>query len=475
MTHQLRTGEIYDDDDDDGEEGDDDYDNDSEAGSEDDYTAWLRGGGGQPRPRGPVRMIPSEYERPPQQLAPSSRPTGRPPRQQTRPSAPPRQTPRPSPRPESTRGRQRDARVEDIVRVVSAELITASPRQMNLSSVYDLLWGCIDRAGANVQKLQVRSGGVWDEERIVRAFHTELKRLGEEALENHFSSDLGDNIVEHLITGALPTGGSGGDGATVGAGHPLGAGGMIPEGVIGRPARSTFNIDSSARNRSIGSGPNVIQVPLIGSGGLSLHPPGLQVVSGIELLEVKMNMSGYFSARQEGVVFYIRIDEIVDDFNRQSNIYDGRCHFKCSAKLRRGGSVVDIMILTNKVIIPSPMNLNGNLTFRFYTSRMQPLPVEQDIYSILGYVVDNVNQRVILALPRHSIRTGDDLSIRGFQCVEDSSLFADDKNLRAQVIDLTHVAILAWRTAPFTIVTSGAHVICINNVIRLSIGINHYV
>jgi hypothetical protein len=361
-------------------------------------------------------------------------------------------------------------RVEYIIKIVAAVINTETTRRIPVGDIYSLLFGYIDDAAAAVSALQKRADEVWDRTRLNQALLAELLRIGRIVMKTHFDSGIGDILLEQMSAGAL-----------IPAACPAApVGGAGPVSLDGR-ARTTLSIDSSSRNMALGALPNVIQVPLLTSPGLSL-PSALLGAYRAELLEIKMNNSAIFTERPCGSTFYVMIDELVKDYNRQSDPYDIHCQFKCAAKPDLNGSGVEILILTKWVYMPTPIDLGGNITARLLDDQKIPLAVEQDIYPYISYVWDDVNQAIVFETARNSIQNADRIDIRNIVCTEDVALFDNTKKLRAEVVDLTHIRVYAWRAqgAPFMlpddgrhIVSTGGHIICLNNVIRLSLAIEH--
>ncbi len=371
-------------------------------------------------------------------------------------------------------------------KIAAAILHAHSTKSIPVIEVYHILLGYVNNAADAVSMLQEHANEVWNINKLHEVFLGELLHIGKSVMKAHFQADLGNMLVNQLKTGSLfPSknaescsmnpllyGGSGFGGAGIGAG--IGAG-------SGMRACSTFTIDSSSRNRPIGSFPNIIQVPLVGSTGLSL-PKSLVQVSRLELLEIKTNDSAIFTERPCGAVFYVEIDEVANDYNRQSDPYDLHCHFKCAAIPEIDGSIVEIRILTKQVILPSFVDFPGTITIRLLDDQKQPLAVEQDVYPYMGHVWDDINQAIVFTTPSHSIQNADRLSIRGITCQEDPGIFSDTNKFRAEVIDLTHIRLYAWRAqGPPNIlpddgrhvISSSGHIVDLNNVIRMSIAIEH--
>jgi len=76
----------------------------------------------------------------------------------------------------------------------------------------------------------------------------------------------------------------------------------------------------------------------------------------------------------------------------------------------------------------------------------------------------------------------DAISIRGITCTEDANLFSEEKRLKAEVVDITHIRVYAWRlwALPHVdpdegrhIVSNGGVIVCLNNMIRMSFAFKH--
>lgn len=412
-----------------------------------------------------------------------------------------------------------------IVKLATAMISTRGSYDASPEMIYGILNSHVPSVARTVSMLQQRSNEVWSTDRIEKTFLQELLNVGTKLLNTYYSGDLGGSITQQLIDDSLYTVGSARDGSGItrlmssnpccadgpgigpgigligsdiagsssmtgvsgggaGPGLPSGLSDVqkpLPEGSLGLTARSVFSLDSSSRNLSFGPLPNVIQVPLRGTDGLSLDG-ALRNISRAELLEVKMNESSILTEQPSGAVFYLRVDELVTDYNRQTDSYP--CHFKCAARPDMRGSGVRISILTKWVNMPSAIDLGGNITVRLLDDQKLPLVVEQDVYQYIGYAWDDVNNAIVFQIPKTSIQNADRISIRGITCTEDPTLFDDTNKFRAEVIDLTHIRVYAWRAqgAPFILPDDGRHIVsnngrivCINNVIRVSLAFEHIV
>jgi hypothetical protein len=162
-------------------------------------------------------------------------------------------------------------------------------------------------------------------------------------------------------------------------------------------------------------------------------------------------------------------------YNKQSDGAVAKGHFKCAAIPSSTKSTIRIEVLTHKINFPAPCSVPGTITVRFFDEQKLPMVLEQDMYPVdaASIVNDIVNQRIIFTIPPHDIRNGDRILLRGITCLEDANLYNDEKRYHAQVIDLTHVALFAWRAAPYTIVTAGGTLIDANNAVRVSLEFAH--
>lgn len=236
----------------------------------------------------------------------------------------------------------------------------------------------------------------------------------------------------------------------------------------GIPTRTVINVRSCDRNLAAGPYPNIIQVPIASSKGIGLMS-SIRRVTSVKLLETKVG-------EEINGSFFIRFGEVSIDYNRQTDPFNEHCHFKCTVGKR------SVRVLAEYITLPSPIDLTTNLTFRLTDLQKQLLDVEQDIFRYASHAWDDVNQAIVFETMKHGIRNADPISIRGITCTEDQSLFADSNRFRAQVVDLTHVRIFAWRPQQGLdpedgrhIVSSGGFIVSIPRIIELSIEIEHQI
>jgi hypothetical protein len=391
----------------------------------------------------------------------------------------------------------RDVRVDDIVRIVTAQLYIKNGEKLDHSQIYDLARGRAQRASINTDVLQRRSGVVWGKDKIAVTFQAELLKLTEEAITGVYGS-LGDKYVkgytyEGPVTSnageginANISGGIAGSVSTLGA---LGGGGGGEMTAVDIPEPETSlvwtRVNLVSYNRpNIGSLPNVFSIPFSLSTGLGITDYQIQKIRCVSLIEVCMNYSLDLTARGESNPFYIGIDEIDNAYNKQNDGFSTRAQFKCTAIPNLEGSDVKIRILTNKASFPYGVTSNGKFTIHLYDEQKNPLDVEQDVYALTGPVgflvtdgvfIDDPGQQMIFQIAQHSFRNGDRVLFRGITCAIDNDLFGDSHKYKAQVVDLTHISVNCWRAglAAVDIVLSGPQVICSNNVIRISLEIAH--
>ncbi|MFA5091126.1 MAG: hypothetical protein WC483_00560 [Candidatus Paceibacterota bacterium] len=427
--------------------------------------------------RGESRMIdPEEYDG--EQAPPPSEEVETRAMSRTRPNPPP--PPRQAPRKLS---------VVDIVNRAAVTLQTDSPRHLSLRDIRSILMSHVPDAASIVRS----KGEGMDVRQMNRAFYEALLQVGSSFLAGHPDSGLGDILVDTLESGSMypVTGGaggiivSGGGGGVVGGGVGLGGVGTgtssLDQSLTGEAARTVVTAFSSDRDATSASPPNVIRVPLRSFTGLAL-PNTLFDVTRIELIAIKMNESSLFVERSGGAQFFISIDEVVKDFNRQTDPSGNHCQWSCSSRTTDHSSVVEIIILSKWIKITSPIDLSSTLTFRFFDDQKLPLRVEQDVYQYEGYAWDDINLAIVFTIPSHTMLTGDRISIRGIVCTEDLTLFTDDHRFRAEVVDLTHIRVYAYRPQgpPFFlpddgrhVVSTGGNIVCMNNIIVLTFAVEH--
>lgn len=392
--------------------------------------------------------------------------------------------------------------VEGIIMLATAALQVRSPRKMSHRDIKSLLVSRVDDAAVIVAGQQSSEGTAWDDDRLRKAFLDALIKIGMAELSKGRDAGLGDTLVQSIETGAIypmeggagaisnPVQGSGGDGSGVGVttgGGGIGLGDVgagtssLDQGLTGNAARTVISVSSGDRDASLGGSPNTIRVPLRADLGVAL-PTSLRNATRMELLEIKMNASALFVERPGGTAFFVSVDEIVKDYNRQTDPSGNHCQWKCSSRTTERGSDAEIIILTKWIDITSPIDLSSTLTFRIFDDQKQPLGVEQDVYQYLGYAWDDITFSIIFQIPPHSITTGDRISIRDIVCTEDLTLFNDSHRYRAEVVDLTHIRVYAYRPQgpPFLLPDDGRHVVStggrivdLNNIISLSIAVEH--
>jgi len=245
--------------------------------------------------------------------------------------------------------------------------------------------------------------------------------------------------------------------------------------------RTVITVDSSAR-KIVGNGlPNFIQVSVVGESGISLAA-SMAGISQVTLLQVECNESSVFGERPGGSSFYVSIDELTKDYNRQADMHDQHVQFKCTASQTKHGTGLRFAVDTPTITLRSTADLGGNLTLRLWDEQKLPLQVEQDVYAYIAHTWDDVNQAIVFEIPANSIQNADRISIRNIVCTEDAGFFDESKRFRAEVIDLTHIRVYVWRPqgAPFLdpsdgrhLVSSGGQIVCINNIIRVTLAFDH--
>lgn len=374
---------------------------------------------------------------------------------------------------------------DDIVDAVAAAVLTESPRSIPIAEMKDLVLSTRGKAQTAVRRASRESGEVWDDDHLARCFHKELKAVTLYRLQSHRTTDFGEKMVHFLEKGALhpPVGRqsvtASSSSSSTGTVYRPGRKSGVGEGNAGAPLQgvrtsTVLTLYSSRRNRNTSSKPNIIQVPLRGDEGFGLAE-ALQEIESIELVSIKLNQSSFFRERVEGVEFHVKIDEVTDQYSRQADGHDDHSQYRCSAVISNDLPGVKVNILTNIIRPPANFALTGTITAILLDDQKLPLDLEQDVYSILSTAWDDVNNRIVFRVPPHSVKAGDRMSIRGINCVEDPRLFNDEHNYHATPIDLTHIAIPAWKAAPRTITVQGSHLVCINNIVTLSIRIHHQV
>jgi len=386
-----------------------------------------------------------------------------------------------------------------LVDIVSSYVTTQNPGRVDPVKLRALARTHIPAACEAVDYLERQSGRAWAEKELAQAFQAELLKLVQTSLIELDTDGFSDRIAAMTYGASIPVGGgeaynpitgnieSGTGGPAnnyynnamynsyeYGGGSSSSGGGNGIMSTLGGPGgkKTIIHIDSKDRSTLVGTLPNtmVISLPAPDVVNLSYLLKGLK---RIELLEARVHRSPAFASSPNGARFYIEIDELPTTVVRQSDGHGTVAQFLLVARPMPRFGPSEVQILTNCVDLFTPINMAGMLTIRFLDRLKRPLPLEHDAFAINSYAWDDINFRIIFTLDYSGIRSGDEVSIRGFICTQDTGLFSDDKNLKAVMLAPTQMAIYQWRPPPRAITTHSAAVICMNNTIHLSLMFTH--
>jgi hypothetical protein len=356
-------------------------------------------------------------------------------------------------RDEEDRG-TRDRRMGRMLRLGiqdTAALLLTDYRGLNKDKLMGLLTNLTTPALAEVEEMEKRSSKPWNDDMLMRVFRERLYTITRKVLISGYY-DLGDSMLS-LKTGVL----SGDTGVT-----------------IERPGPNrtcvVLGLQSYSRTPWTNSYPNDMTFSLIDTNGIGLIDPITSSVR-ITLRGVNVNSAPLFTERPDGSTFYIGIEEVTGEYNRQSINNAVKAQYECFAMPNSRRSGVKVKIVNGTIDMPISSDEINRLTVRLYDDIKELLTVEQDVYGIQSTAWDDTNHAFIITLANHMIRNADRVILRGIACVEDLNLFNDSNLFRAQVLSPTQISIPAWRDVPRTLATNGSRVVDLNNVIKITIGI----
>lgn len=379
-------------------------------------------------------------------------------------------------------------RLDRAIQMVMPALLARYPKSMEPQDLYRVLRGHSGEAIRAVEALQYRAleaGENWDDAKLSEIFCKALTQVGKMLLTGKHG-DLGERL---LNTKGGTTGYD--EGAMIGGGESeyIGASSdgsttTISTGCKRSKCGTTILMLSSAdREGWNGAPPNVCRYDLGKTTGVDYHL-SMSGLTRVVLRGVNANCAPLFTERPDGATFYIGIDEITNEYNRESSLNMLKGQFECFAKPNILRNNVSVSIVTGTIDLPETSIDLGRLTIRFYDEIKRPLALEQDIYSILGYAWDDVLHRLILNIGPHDIRNADRIAVRNYEISQDRSLLYDSHDFRAEVISPTQIAIYVWRP-PLPIWVppppegdrvprgDGPYLIDLNNVVKVSLAIDY--
>jgi hypothetical protein len=389
-----------------------------------------------------------------------------------------------------------DIDYDQIVDVVVALVVAQNGGRVNPHGLKNIARINCMAAGMAVEQLELKSGRVWSTKELTEAFKAELLKHVQKAIIMQDDSDglahkvlandfgvawpVGGGNVYNPITNKIESGAynpttnhyySFDPGDTISyTTHYLRAGGGFGSGPTG--IVTIINISSKDRNSLVGTSPNTMVISLSSPNVVNLGYI-IKRLSMVELLEMKVHRSSTLSASPNGTKFYVAVDEIPTTVVRQSDGKASVAHFMLSAQPQPRFAPTKVQILTNCVKLITPVNLPGVLTIRVLDVLKKPLSLEPDAFGIVSITWDDVNQRTLFALNQPGVRNADYVIVNGVSCSEDLGLFSDSLELKAVMLSPMVMALYRWRAAPRTLTYSGAVVICLNNVIDLTLKFTH--
>jgi len=387
---------------------------------------------------------------------------------------------------------------DDIIMLVIAELRAIDNITTNLVTLYEIINQQTREVKRILDTRQSKLGVIWPQTTYMEEFHKTLLEKARKEIKTYVEVSLEErmatkdpSIADMLEKDGLSIGKSSRKMITGQLTHqtytsqmvsPSSASSQHPflrQSMLHHPfANTRLTILSSDRNIPTSSSPNEMVINLQKEEGLNLSFKLANVVS-VTLLELWAGDWILHPIHPDGMIFYIGIKELTDQFNRQSDGSIQRAQFKCMLMPRRHREGHKIKILSDRITLPTPVNLSGQLTISLYDEVKNLLVVENDVYSVLNETWNDTigSKRLELQITRHSMQNGDLVLLYGIVCDQDTSLIKPNAPYIITVIDTTRIGLSQiYRPPPNanrTITLSGARVVAIRKRIRMTLEFTH--
>jgi hypothetical protein len=369
--------------------------------------------------------------------------------------------------------------VEQAVSVLSVDYRgTLAPNDL-----YKVLLGHTGNAALETEKLQRearKNGEIWEEDMVSRVFCERLINVGRQLITGKHG-DLGERLLK-------TTGGSTGYGPSEDLNDLPESSGTSSgnSGNVGDPSNtsiqslgpkcgtSVFCLSSVDRDSWLNLPVGVYRYSLTSTTGVDYHL-SISKIRRIVLRGVNVNSAALLTGSNYGSTFYVGIDEITNEYNRESSMNEVKGHFECFAKPNLGHTDTIVQIVSGTIDLPATSINISTLTFRFLDDRKRVLTLEQDHYAITAYAWDDVNQRLKLTIGAHTIATGDRIILRGMVFPTDINLLDDSNDYRAIVISPTQITILAYLSVavPRIPTYSNAYLVDLEKAVKLTVAFDY--
>jgi hypothetical protein len=367
---------------------------------------------------------------------------------------------------------------------VASILVTELPGVKTLAEMYEYINPLVPIAVSAAEDQQGMSGEVWTDVAMFKNFRIQLLAIAREGLQKN-QVDLGNTILGQVgtdLSTGRPAEGPLAPGeitytatSSAVAGNESDVGVMLLKNQSGRkgPARGCSVIDfhSSARQPWKNTLPSNMRIMLADDNGVG-YKQALTYVVRITLQAINVNAAPFLSERIDGMAFYVGIDEVTGEYNKQSIGNATKAQFKCFAKPDPRENTIKLTIVSGTIDMPITSNELSILTIHLYDDIKRDLLVEQDIYAVTSVVPYGGlgSGWIELAIGPHSVRTGDRVVLRGITTVEDAHILDDWNDFRARVLTATSILVFISRFDVLTYVLREARVIDLNKVITVTLG-----